>query len=309
MNASGGAGGNTTGLFGTLGSGGNGGNATAGVALTSTLNGVNVSSTANAIGGAAGTGPLQPGIAGTANAAASASAVGSGVASANSTAVGTSGGAAVATSTSNGPSGQSIVASATSPVGSGGPASAMTQTSFGGAVSLPNTVNPGQSFSAVNCFHCWLLQRLPFGAMGAGGIGASLTYQMSANFIFNAIGGGIFLIDPLSNFSLGSGFDSALFQILLNGNIFESQSFNSLAAAQAFFSPSNLIDISLAAGLNNIQLAFNETMSGGEGFGFNYAAAGISAAPLPPSWTMMLIGLAVFGFIACRRQATATPAG
>ena len=257
------------GFFGTLGSGGNGGNATANIALTSTLNGVNVSSTANAIGGAAGTGPLQPGSAGTANATASASAVGSGVASANSTAVGTGGGAAVATSTSNGPSGQSIVASATSPVGSGGPASAMTQTSFGGAVSLPNTINPGQSFSAVNAFTAGP-SMIAFGSMGAGGIGASLTYQMSANFIFNAIGGGIFLIDPLSNFSLGSGFDSALFQILLNGNIFESQSFNSLASAQAFFSPSNLIDISLAAGLNNIQLAFNETMSGGEGFGFNY---------------------------------------
>ena len=119
---------------------------------------------------------------------------------------------------------------------------------------------------------------IAFGSMGAGGIGASLTYQKSANFVFNAIGGGIFLIDPLSNFSLGSGFDSALFQIILNGNIFESQSFGNLASAQAFFSPSNLINISLAAGLNNIQLAFNETMSGGEGFGFNYGAAGISAA-------------------------------
>ena len=241
------------------------------------------------------------GSAGTSNATASASAVGSGVASANSTAVGTGGGAAVATSTSNGPSGQSIVASATSPVGSGGPASAMTQTSFGGAVSLPNTINPGQSFSAVNAFTAGP-SMIAFGSMGAGGIGASLTYQQSANFTFNAIGGGIFLIDPLSNFSLGSGFDSALFQILLNGNVFESQSFNNLASAQAFFSPSNLIDISLAAGLNNIQLAFNETMSGGEGFGFNYGAAGVSAAPLPPSWTMMLMGLVVFGFIAYRRQ-------
>ena len=56
--------------------------------------------------------------------------------------------------------------------------------------------------------------------MGGGGIGASLTYQTNANFAFNAIGGGIFSFDPLSNFSLGSGFDSALFQIVLNGNVF-----------------------------------------------------------------------------------------
>ena len=33
---------------------------------------------------------------------------------------------------------------------------------------------------------------------------------------------------------------------------------------------------------------------------FNYAA--VSATPLPPSWTMMLIGLAGFGFVAYRRQ-------
>ena len=194
-----------------------------------------------------------------------------------------------------------MVASATSPLGGSGPASAVTQTSFGGAVSLPNTVNPGQSLSAINSLTVGP-SVIAFGSMGAAGVGGSLTYQQSANFAFNAIGGGIFLIDPLSSFALGSGFDSALFQILLNGNVFESHSFSDLASAQAFFSPSNLIDISLAAGLNNIQLAFSEIMSGGEGFGFNYAAAGISAAPLPPSWTMMLMGLICLGFIAYRRQ-------
>jgi hypothetical protein len=305
VNASGGAGGNTTGFLGTLGSGGNGGNATANIALTSSLNGVNVRTTANATGGTAGTGPLRSGTAGTANAIASASAVGSGVASASSTAMGAGGGAATATSRSNGRSGQSVVASATSPVGGEGPASAMTQTSFGGAVSLPSRVNPGQSFSAINAFNVGPAT-VAFGSMGAGGIGASLTYQTSATFIFNAIGGGIFLIDPLSSFSLGSGFESALFQILLNDNIFASQSFNNLASARAFFSPSNLIDVSLAAGLNNIQLAFNETISGGQGFGFNYAAVGlsgaVSAAPLPPTWTMMLMGLVVLGLTAYLRQ-------
>ena len=43
-------------------------------------------------------------------------------------------------------------------------------------------------------------------------------------------------------------------------------------------------------------------MSGGEGFGFSNGAAGVSAAPLPASWTMMLTGLVVLGFIAYRRQ-------
>jgi hypothetical protein len=44
-------------------------------------------------------------------------------------------------------------------------------------------------------------------------------------------------------------------------------------------------------------------MSGGEGFGFDYAATGgVSATPLPRSWTMVLIGLIGFGFVAYRRQ-------
>ena len=84
---------------------------------------------------------------------------------------------------------------------------------------------------------------------------------------------------------------------------FESKSFSDLASAEAFFSNNNLIDIALGGGLNNIQLAFNETMSSGEGFSFNYAAAGgVSATPLPPTWTMMLVGLAGFGFVASRRK-------
>jgi hypothetical protein len=32
------------------------------------------------------------------------------------------------------------------------------------------------------------------------------------------------------------------------------------------------------------------------------ASSGVSATPLPPSWTLMLIGLAGFGFVAYRRQ-------
>jgi hypothetical protein len=50
------------------------------------------------------------------------------------------------------------------------------------------------------------------------------------------------------------------------------------------------------------QMRRSETMSNGQGFGFNYDAAGVSAAPLPPSWTMMLIGIIALGFVAYRRQ-------
>ena len=140
---------------------------------------------------------------------------------------------------------------------------------------------------------------LAVGSMGAGGIGGSLAYQQSASFTLNATGVP-FLIDLISNTSLGTGFDSATFQVSDNGNLVVNQSFASLAAAQAFFSNNNLIDIMLAGGLNNVQLAFDETMSAGEGFSFDYSTASVSATPLPPAWTMMLIGLAGFGFAAHR---------
>ena len=113
-----------------------------------------------------------------------------------------------------------------------------------------------------------------------GGIsGLVLTYQKSASFTQN---GGAFVLDLLSNDALGIGFDSALFQIVLNSLVIDSQSFTDLASAEAFFS-NNLIGIPLSAGPNNLQIAFNETMGGGEGFSFDYAVAssGVSAVPGP----------------------------
>src|SRR5215469_9123068 len=76
----------------------------------------------------------------------------------------------------------------------------------------------------------------------------------------------------LSSDALGNGFDSALFTISLNSAVFESQSFTDLASAEAFFS-NNLINVPLLAGPDSVQIAFSETMSFGEGFSFNYAAA------------------------------------
>jgi hypothetical protein len=277
--------------------GGNGGLASA-IATSTAMRSGAANASATATGGNGGAGSSAAGIAGAANANSFATTINDNTAHAQSTAAGSSG-QAQATAQTNFANLNSVQTTATSQVGGSAPASANAQ--VGGVISLQNATNPGQSFSATKALTVGP-SMIAFGSMGAGGIGASLTYQESANFTFNAIGGGLFLIDPLNNFSLGSGFNSALFQILLNGNVFESQSFNNLASAQAFFSPSNFIDLQLAAGLNNIQLAFNETMSGGEAFGFDYAVAGISAAPLPPSWTMMLIGLVGLAMIAYRRQ-------
>ena len=108
----------------------------------------------------------------------------------------------------------------------------------------------------------------------------SLTYQESASFTQN---GGAFVLDLLSRDALGLGFDSALFTISLNSVVFDSQPFTDLASAQAFFS-NNLIGVPLFAGANSVQLQFSETMSGTEGFSFDYAVAsvgGVSNVPAP----------------------------
>jgi hypothetical protein len=57
------------------------------------------------------------------------------------------------------------------------------------------------------------------------------------------------VVDSLSNNALGNGFDSALFQISLNGLVIDTQSFTDLASAEAFFS-NNLIGVPLLPGPN-----------------------------------------------------------
>jgi hypothetical protein len=88
------------------------------------------------------------------------------------------------------------------------------------------------------------------------------------------------VLDLLSSDALGIGFDSALFTISLNSIVIDSQSFTDLASAEAFFS-NNLIGVPLLAGPNSVQIAFSETMSGTEGFSFDYAVASVSNVPAP----------------------------
>jgi hypothetical protein len=70
------------------------------------------------------------------------------------------------------------------------------------------------------------------------------------------------------------------FTISLNSVVIDSQSFTDLASAEAFFS-NNLIGVPLLAGLNNVQIAFSETMSSSVGFSFDYAVASVSGVPGP----------------------------
>jgi hypothetical protein len=66
----------------------------------------------------------------------------------------------------------------------------------------------------------------------------------------------------------------------LNSTLFDSQSFTDLASAEAFFS-NHLINVPLLAGSNSVLIGFSETMSGTEGFSFDYAVASVSNVPGP----------------------------
>jgi hypothetical protein len=89
------------------------------------------------------------------------------------------------------------------------------------------------------------------------------------------------VLDLLSSDALGIGFDSALFTISLNSIVIDSQSFTDLASAEAFFSNNLNGVVPLLAGPNSVQIAFSETMSGTEGFSFDYAVASVSNVPAP----------------------------
>ena len=143
------------------------------------------------------------------------------------------------------------------------------------------------------------------GSMGAGGVGGSLSYQELANFSVNVATDPIFTVDLLDNKSLGKGFNSATFQISENGTVLQNHLFTDLASAQAFFSD-NLINLTLLAGLNIIQLSFNEMISGGDGFAFDYAAISPIITPLPTTLPLFATGLGVLGLLGWRRKRAAT---
>src|SRR5262249_54799587 len=213
------------------------------------------------------------GTAGTANATSNATAVGPSQATAQAVASGASAGQAQATAQSNFGNFSSVQATSTSPV-SGTTTAASAVAQAGGFICLTNALIAGQSFSVVSGSGSPVT--IANGSMGAGAVGVSLTYQESVSFTQN---GGIFALVLLSSDALGNGFDSALFEILLNGILIDGQSFNDLASAEAFFS-ANLINVPLLAGPNSVQILFNETMSGSEGFSFDYTVASVVPGPI-----------------------------
>jgi hypothetical protein len=246
-----------TGGLGAGGGGGVGGPASATATSTAMLGGT-ANATATATGGKVPKGFI--GADGSASANSSATTINGNAAQANSTATG-SGGQAHATAQTNFGNFQSVQSTSTSPlpvITAIGPSTEPTASAIaqaGGSISLSNPIVAGQSFSVVSG-SVFGSPTVANGSMGAGygGTGISVTYQESASFTQI---GGTFVLDLLSNAALGNGFDSALFQISLNGLVIDSQSFTDLPSAEAFFS-NNLIGVPLLSGPNSVQIAFSK---------------------------------------------------
>jgi hypothetical protein len=191
-----------------------------------------------------------------------------------------SSGQAQATAQTNFGNFQLVQSTSISPLGGITLSGAQAIAQAGGVVSPFHAISPGQSFSVVSGSGFGPLT-VANGSMGAGYgnehfPGISLTYQENVSFKQT---GGAFVLDLLSNDALGKGFDSALFQISLNGLVIDTQSFTDLASAEAFFS-NNLINVPLLTGPNSIQIGFSETMSRAGGFSFDYAVAS-DVPPVP----------------------------
>jgi hypothetical protein len=177
-----------------------------------------------------------------------------------------------------------VSATASSPVG--GNATAQTLSYFGGSgFGLPG-ITAGTSISDVTgqprqfsltpnvlaAFGHAHVDALGAMSIGYGGSGQSLTYQTTASFQFAHPAHSDFLLGLMSEGSLGTGFDSATLELLVNGMLAYEKSLTSLADAQAFFTD-NPIDIGFGpGGPADVELVFDLTASQvSSGFQFAYA--------------------------------------
>jgi hypothetical protein len=138
------------------------------------------------------------------------------------------------------------------------------------------------------------------GAMSAGygGSGEPLTYTAEADFTFGPTAPERFFLTLLDNNSAAAGFDNLTLEVTLNGAPVVSESTNSLAAAEAFFTDHTFDLGFLGAGPQTFELTYTLIASSvGDGFGFTYN----TAIPEASTWAMMLVGFAGLGYAALTR--------
>jgi len=149
----------------------------------------------------------------------------------------------------------------------------------------------------------------------ATGSSEASTYNFVLNSSIGPAGGnGSFTVNGpvssngLATFTEGAGLASLVFSI--EGNNFTLD--DDLTKASVTFDNGALINVAYLGGLNGFKLdlgtlglnyIFSDLINPGlSSIGTISASAGVSATPLPPSWSLMLIGLVGAGFMAFRRK-------
>lgn len=163
-------------------------------------------------------------------------------------------------------------------------------------------------------FRLSALVSVVFALLSVGNCKASTLYSLTLNNAFGPEGGtGAFTIDgPIAStgrsfFSAGHGLTSLSFSI--DGNNFSLA--NELGSARVIFNNGNLIKVAYSGDLNGfnfdlvtnrLDYAFFDLVNFSLSSFGSISGSPVSATPLPPSWTLMLIGLAGFGLVAYRRK-------
>jgi hypothetical protein len=149
---------------------------------------------------------------------------------------------------------------------------------------------------------------------------STLTYDMVLNSSAGPESGqGSFTVSgPIAStgltvFTAGSGLSALNFSI--DNTTFTLA--NELLNATVTFNNGSLISVAYLGSLDGFKLdlgtaglnyAFVDLINAGLTSIGSIAASPVSEAPLPPSWTLMLIGLAGFGVVAYRRRSSVAPA-
>jgi PEP-CTERM motif len=156
------------------------------------------------------------------------------------------------------------------------------------------------------------------GAMSAGyrGAGEALTTASTADFSFTTRSTRELFLTLVNNEALGNGFDKLKFKVTLNGDVVALATFTSLTVAEAFFTNDRLDLGALSPGAQTVDISYLLTASApGDGFGFTYSATdpvrasssggapggGVTAAPEPSTWAMMVLGFIGVGYGAYRK--------
>jgi hypothetical protein len=141
--------------------------------------------------------------------------------------------------------------------------------------------------------------------------GASAVYSSSVDFQFDPtkLSGSDIRVGLLSGSAFGSGFDSLVFEILVNGTMVDEQKFSSVTSASNYFDD-HVLDLGpLGAGSSgsiDVQFALDVTAHrGDDGYGVDFAMA--SSVPEPSTESLVVTGALIWltcTYVARRRRRT-----